>query len=841
MMMKTLQLDQNRIRRPRGEEQKSLNLQRIHPPPKKPQKVIMDDAGDDLVCDDDQPQTASKPKTSKMLNPECIELEYNFQECFNALTDKLDWNDLERDRYPFDLSKPLPLQGPPGHRTIAVDYFFNDDLEYLNTSDPEVTYTTSITKTKAARYEIKGIEDTVSKFSKQNVYSTKAILGVKSVSVKKLYGYGHLEEIVVKRSDQQLYKFKEGDFVDLYLNDIEDFVHDEIHHRVLEFRLDYNPEMSKRKWMAVDRKRSGLMIELIDKQLREREIIRNLERLGTTEVHVDYLKVTKEHADTLCRIVEQARAIKPLDNALDYAFKITHQTLVARTPQQNGFVERRNWTLVEAARTMLIFSKTLLFLWAEAVATACYTQNQSLIHTRHNITPYELMHDRKPDLKYLHVFGAFCYPLNDSEDLGKMKPKADIDIFIGYSPAKKAYRIYNKWTKLIMETIHVEFDELTAMVSKQFTPTKFMSPDPYAVIPILDDTTSTPSSTIIDQDAPSASTSPTTAKTQDPIIHKGVEEQQQGTQNAQFDNDPFIKSSWIDAMQEEIHEFDRLQGWELVPRLDHTMLINRKWIFKVKLDEIMGVLTNKARLVDKGYHQEEGIDFEESFAPVTRIEAIRIFIANEEVYVSQSRGFVDQDHTTYVYRIKKALYGFKQDPRAWYNMLSKFLLSQKFSKGAVYPTLFTQREGKDILLILPVERTKLDEASQGIPIDPTRYRGMVGSPMYLTSRISGLVFDVCMCARYQAKLTEKHLTIVKQVFWYLKGTIHMGLWYPKDTKIELTYADADHVGCQNTRRSTSGSAQFLGDKSVSWSSKKQKSTTILTTKAEYITLSGCCA
>ncbi|GKA20215.1 hypothetical protein Tco_0700204 [Tanacetum coccineum] len=302
-----------------------------------------------------------------------IELEYSFQECFNALTEKLDWNNPEGDRYPFDLSKPLPLQ--------------------------EVTYTSSITKTKAARYEIKGIEDMVSKFSKQNVYSTKAILGVKSVSVKKLHEYGRLEEIVVKRSDQQLYKFKEGDFVDRNLNDVEDilllvvqhkifhldgsvivdfivalhmftrslilkrrvedlqlgvesyqkklnitkpqktfleikfkepytpsydplgivyedldkqkrvlradelykfsngtlkFVRDEIQHSVLDFRLDYNTEMPKRKWTVVDQKRSGLMIELIDKQLREREIIKNLERLvGTRELEMDYKLMTR--------------------------------------------------------------------------------------------------------------------------------------------------------------------------------------------------------------------------------------------------------------------------------------------------------------------------------------------------------------------------------------------------------------------------------------------------------------------------------------------------------------------------------------------------------------------
>ncbi|GKB09915.1 retrovirus-related pol polyprotein from transposon TNT 1-94, partial [Tanacetum coccineum] len=125
---------------------------------------------------------------------------------------------------------------------------------------------------------------------------------------------------------------------------------------------------------------------------------------------------------------------------------ISHQTSVARTPQQDGVVERWNRTLVEAARTMLIFSKASLYLRAEAVSTTCYTQNRSLIHLHHNKTPYELMHEKKPDLSFLHVFGSLCYLTNDSEDLGKLKPKADIGIFVGYAPTKKAFRIYNKRT-----------------------------------------------------------------------------------------------------------------------------------------------------------------------------------------------------------------------------------------------------------------------------------------------------------------------------------------------------------------------------------------------------------
>ncbi|GJX72520.1 retrovirus-related pol polyprotein from transposon TNT 1-94 [Tanacetum coccineum] len=144
---------------------------------------------------------------------------------------------------------------------------------------------------------------------------------------------------------------------------------------------------------------------------------------------------------------------------------IFHQKTVSRTPQQNDVVERRNRTLVEAARIMLIFSKAPMFLWAEVMATACYTQNRSLIHTRHYKTPYELMHDKKFDLTFFRVFGALCYPTNDSEDLGKLQPTADIGIFVGYAPSRKGYRIYNKRTRRIMETIHVQFDELTEQMA----------------------------------------------------------------------------------------------------------------------------------------------------------------------------------------------------------------------------------------------------------------------------------------------------------------------------------------------------------------------------------------
>ncbi|GJU71469.1 retrotransposon protein, putative, ty1-copia subclass [Tanacetum coccineum] len=299
---------------------------------------------------------------------------------------------------------------------------------------------------------------------------------------------------------------------------------------------------------------------------------------------------------------------------------------------------------------------------------------------------------------------------------------------------------------------------------------------------------------------------------------------------------------------------------ELVPCPDNVFLIKLKWIYKVKTDESGGVLKNKARLVAQGFRQEEGIDFEESFAPVARIEAIRIFVAyaahknmiiyqmdvkmaflngelKEEVYVSQPEGFVDQDNPSHVYKLKKALYGLKQAPHACPRGI--FINQSKYASEIVKKYGLHTTDSVDTPMI---ENKKLDEDLQGKPVDATLYRGMIGSLMYLTSSRPDLNYVVCLCAQYQAKPTEKHLQAVKQIFRYLNGTINMGLWYSKDTDMSLTaYADADHAGCQDTRRSTSGSAQFLGDKLVSWSSKKQKSTAISSTEAEYIALSGCCS
>ncbi|GJS03284.1 retrotransposon protein, putative, ty1-copia subclass [Tanacetum coccineum] len=252
--------------------------------------------------------------------------------------------------------------------------------------------------------------------------------------------------------------------------------------------------------------------------------------------------------------------------------------------------------------------------------------------------------------------------------------------------------------------------------------------------------------------------------------------------------------------------------------------------------------------------------FKETFALVARLEAIRIYIANaahknmivyqmdvktallngilrEEVYVSQPYGFVDQDNPNHVYKLKKALYGLKQAlqacPRGIFLNQSKYALKLIKKYGM---------ESSDPVDTPMVEKSKLDEDPQRKAVDPTRYHGMISSLVYLTFSRPDFVFVVCMCTRYQAKPTKKHLHAVKRIFRYLRGSINMGLWYSNDSCIALTaYAYVDHAGCQDTRRSTFGSMQLLGDRLVSWSSKKQKSIAMSSTKAECVALSGCCA
>nr|GEW37892.1 ribonuclease H-like domain-containing protein [Tanacetum cinerariifolium] len=249
------------------------------------------------------------------------------------------------------------------------------------------------------------------------------------------------------------------------------------------------------------------------------------------------------------------------------------------------------------------------------------------------------------------------------------------------------------------------------------------------------------------------------------------------------------------------------------------------------------VAESSSHNIAKGYAHEEGIDFEESFAPAARLEA------KEEVYVAQPDGFVDPDHPEKVYRLRKALYGLKQAPRAWTSdpPIPKCYLYQS---GQVHFRNTSQAwYGQRSKHCTPMAtKPKLDADFSGNSVDETDYHSKIRSLMYLTSSRPDIVQAVCFCARYQSRPTKKYLKEVKMIFRYLRGIVNVGLWYPKGSSFKLTaFSDVDHAGCFNSCKSTSEGIQFLGDKLVSWMSKKQNCTAMSLAEAEYVALSASCS
>ncbi|GJS07075.1 retrovirus-related pol polyprotein from transposon TNT 1-94 [Tanacetum coccineum] len=530
---------------------------------------------------------------------------------------------------------------------------------------------------------------------------------------------------------------------------------------------------------------------------------------------------------------------------------ISHETSVARSPQQNGVVERRNRTLIEAARTMLIYAKAPLFLWAEAVATACYTQNRSMIRRRHGKTPYELLHNKPPDLSYLHVFGALCYPMNDSENLGKLQPKADIGIFIGYAPTKKAFRIYNRRTRRIIETIHVDFDELTAMASEhsssgpalhEMTPVSISSglvPNPPSSTPFVppsrsdwdllfqpmfDESLNPPP--YVDLQAPEVIAPIPEAVAPEHAVSTGSPSSTTVDQDAPSPKEVYVSQpdGFVDPDKpNHVYKLKKaLYGLKQAPRAWYDMLSS----FLISND------FSKGSVDPTLFIRREGND----------LILVQIYV-DDIIFAASTPELCDLFANIMCSKFKMSMMGkisfflglqISQSPRGIFINQSKYALESLKKYGY---------ESCDLVDTPMVEKSKLDEDKEGNAVDPSHYRGMIGTLLYLTASRPDLQFAICMCARYQARPTEKHLNAVKRIFRYLKGTVHRGLWYPKDSSFALTaFADADHAGCQDTRRSTSGSIQLLGDRLVSWSSKRQKSAAISSTEAEYIALSSwCCA
>nr|GEY49609.1 hypothetical protein [Tanacetum cinerariifolium] len=409
----------------------------------------------------------------------------------------------------------------------------------------------------------------------------------------------------------------------------------------------------------------------------------------TPEVIIDFLRLVQRGLQAQVRIVRTDKVTEFLNQTLHAYFAaegILHQTSVARTPEQNGVVKKRNRTLVEAARTMLSVAKVPLFFWAEAIATTCFTQYRSLVIPQHEKTPYHIINDMKLSVKFFHIFSSLCYIVRDGENLDKMKEKGDACNFMRYYTQSRAYKVFNKRTRVIVETIHVNFDELPQMASDH------VSSDPVPECPstALEHDSLSPG-TQCQENVTQADRIVTTSNEIDFLFSLMFDElvngsskvvskssavstvdapnQQMLEEYAQVENDEFINifgthvqerretsSRHVDSLNmhtfyqhhpsehrwtkdhpleqvignpsqsEEHHQFDRLEVWELVDRPLCKNVINMKWLRKNKRNEENTVIRNKSRLVAKGYAQKEGVDFEESFSPVAWLEVVRLFI-----------------------------------------------------------------------------------------------------------------------------------------------------------------------------------------------------------------------
>ncbi|GJV12589.1 ribonuclease H-like domain-containing protein [Tanacetum coccineum] len=598
----------------------------------------------------------------------------------------------------------------------------------------------------------------------------------------------------------------------------------------------------------------------------------------TSEILKNFIKEIENLVDKKVKIIRSDNGTEFKNHVMDEFCRekgIKREYSVARTPQQNGVAERKNRTLIEAARTMLADSKLPTTFWAEAVSTACYVQNRVLVVKPHNKTPYELFRGIKPAIGFMKPFGCHVTILNTLDKLGKFDGKSDEGFFVGYSLSSKAFRVYNIRTRKVQENLHVGFLENKPMLegngpkwlfdldsltqSMNYVPvvagsssnvsagtqevsessTPYQQDQDCIIMPIWKDASyfedtslkSVADAQIQDQDVthddcsfqgdgiddqqvntaspqvntgsreistatPEVNTAtseglmgpiPTTEDTQEedqgidlgnlspsyavsstphtrihkdhPIDHvigdvqSSVQTRRMTTSYSELgflsaiyegkthqdlhtclfacflsQEEPKRVSkalsdpAWVEAMQEELLQFKLQNVWVLVDLPKGHRAIGTKWVYRNKKDERGIVVRNKARLVAQGHTQEEGIDYDEVFAPVARIEAIRIFLAyasfmgftvyqmdvksaflygqiEEEVYVCQPPGFEDPDHPDKVYKVVKALYGLHQAPRAWYDTLATYLLSNGFQRGKIDQTLFIKSQKGHILLV----------------------------------------------------------------------------------------------------------------------------------------------
>ncbi|GJZ82404.1 retrovirus-related pol polyprotein from transposon TNT 1-94, partial [Tanacetum coccineum] len=540
------------------------------------------------------------------------------------------------------------------------------------------------------------------------------------------------------------------------------------------------------------------------------------------------------------------------------------------TPEQNGVAERKNITLIEASRTMLNVLVLSKHFWTEAVRIACCTQNRSIIlsenRRRQQVEEtYHVTFDESMEvIKFtntsvddIRIDDSSRYPPDEflQEDGPSIQYQVDYDV---------SYYIIPHGRSLIKLTQDYQVPKVINPNESDIPHTKDTEDPPNLINTEGTHEQNVQNDQMITQptDVPSGNNTEVSGSITEPLVLDVTQSHisnQASTSSHPVPQDRWLRDQhikllniigdpgegmltknmatkliaalaseclfadflseiepkkvsealkhlgWVDAMQEELNQFYRNKVWTLVPLSYGKTTIGSKWVFKNKKDEHGLTTKNKARLVVQGYSQEEGIDYDETFAPVARMEAIKIFLdfveyMNFKVYQMDVKS-----------AFLNALYGMKQAP--------KFL-----SENTHGPP---NNLGPDLA---------------GKPVNETSYRGMIGSLLYLTATRPDIQFSTVLCARYQSNPKEPHLTAVKRILRYLKGTPTLSLYYPKSLGFDLKgYSDSDYAGCNMDKKNTSGACQILGRKLVCWSAKKQQSVAMSSAKAEYVTAAGCYA
>ncbi|GJW16409.1 putative ribonuclease H-like domain-containing protein [Tanacetum coccineum] len=546
---------------------------------------------------------------------------------------------------------------------------------------------------------------------------------------------------------------------------------------------------------------------------------------------------------------------------------------VAITSQQNRVVERKNKTLIEAARTMLADSLLPTTFWAEAVSTACYVQNRVLVTKPHNKTPYELLHGRPPSISFMRPFGCLVTILNTLDPIGKFDGKADEGFFVGYSINSKAFRVFNTRTRKVEENLHITFLENKPNVAGSRPDWLFdidLLTNSIKYEPLLsskdafaDDaskkTNKEPSNNGErngqekaggssnkegDQNVPSVSTAGESFTNADDLLTDLLMPDLEDT--ADLLNTGIFSGAYDDEDEAtqtrrmtKISEEHAMKVWRLVDLPKGKHAIGTKWVYRNKKGKRGIVVRNKARLVAQGYTQEEGIDYDEVFAPVSRIVAIRLFL----VYAS-FMGFI-----VYQMDVKSAfLYGTIEEEvyvddiifgSTKKSLCTEFesLMHKKFQMGSIGELTFFLRlqvmqrddgifisQDKYVADILNkfdfslvktastlIETNKaLYKDEEAEDVDVYFYRSMIGSLMYLTASRPDIMFVVYACARFQLTPKVSHLHALKRIFRYLKGQPKLGLWYPRDSPFDLeAFSDSDYAGASLDMKTYNRGCNFL--------------------------------